>query len=93
MGNNRDAKRAALKERLIDAAEMVIAQNGLRGLKARDVTAQAGCALGALYNAVQDLDQLVLLVNSRSLARLGAALHDAVPKSAAPAPTMHARTH
>lgn len=78
MVTKREANRADLRKRLIDAAEARIGKQGLRGLKARDVTADAGCALGALYNAVEDLDQLVLLVNSRTLARLGDALADAV---------------
>jgi AcrR family transcriptional regulator len=67
-------RKADLRTRLVDAAEAEIAEKGLAGLKARDVTGRAGCALGALYNAVADLDELVLRVNSRTLARLGAAL-------------------
>lgn len=79
MSNNRDAKRAELKDRLLAAAEALIAQKGLAGLKAREVTAEAGCALGALYNAYQDLDMLVVHVNSRTLERLGEALRAADP--------------
>lgn len=90
MGNNRDAKRQNLRDRLVTSAEALIAENGLRGLKARDVTKDAGCALGALYNAVQDLDELVMLVNSRTLARLGLVLRDAVPIDATPQDTMQA---
>lgn len=75
MSNKTEEKRAELRERLIAAAEAQIRARGLAGLKAREVTAEAGCALGALYTAVQDLDTLVLHVNSRTLARLGAALH------------------
>ena len=63
-----------LRTRLIDAAEVEIAEKGLAGIKARDVTGRAGCALGAIYNAVADLDELVQRVNSRTLVRLGAAL-------------------
>ncbi|QIA24685.1 hypothetical protein [Mesorhizobium sp. AA22] len=43
-------------------------------MRARDITADAGCALGALYTAFADLDKLILHVNSATLARLGAAL-------------------
>ncbi|WP_330629308.1 TetR/AcrR family transcriptional regulator [Thioclava sp. FTW29] len=75
---NKDAKREDLKQRLITAAEDQIREHGLGGLKARAVTAQAGCALGALYNAVEDLDMLVLHVNSKTLARLGQELAQAV---------------
>ena len=67
-------RKTDLRTRLIDAAEAEIADKGLLGLKARHVTGRAGCALGALYNAVSDLDELVLRVNSRTLERLGAAL-------------------
>jgi AcrR family transcriptional regulator len=67
-------RKADLRTRLIEAAEAEIAEKGLLGLKARDVTQRAGCALGAIYNAVADLDELVMRVNSRTLERLGAAL-------------------
>lgn len=90
MENKRDAKRNDLRKRLIDAAEARILAQGLSGLKARDVTADAGCALGSLYNAVGDMVDLVILVNSRTLARLGQALRDSVPSDATPAETMQA---
>ena len=61
MANNREAKRDALRMRLIDVAEGEIAEHSLRGLKARSVTTKAGCALGGLYNAVTDLDGLIML--------------------------------
>jgi len=82
------SKREELRARLVGAAESEIAEKGLKGLKARDVTAKAGCALGALYNSVQDLDQLVILVNSRTLGRLGETLRAAVPVEASPVEVM-----
>lgn len=90
MPSVRETKRENLLKRLTDAAEARIASGGLADLKARDVTSDAGCALGALYTAVEDLDRLVLRVNSRTLARLGAALQQAVPKDAGPKETMAA---
>lgn len=90
MGPKITAKREDLRNRLIDAAEARIATQGIRGLKARDVTADAGCSLGALYNAVEDLDRLVILVNSRTLARLGDTLRAAVPEGATPTETLQA---
>ncbi|MDW4550611.1 TetR-like C-terminal domain-containing protein [Defluviimonas sp. D31] len=77
MGNKREARRTDLQNRLIAAAEAQIAETGLAGVKAREVTARAGCALGALYTAFDDVDMLVLHVNSRTLARLGEALKTA----------------
>jgi AcrR family transcriptional regulator len=64
------ARRRQLKEALIDAAERRIAAEGLRGLKARDLAAEVGCAVGAIYNVVNDLDDLVYAVNARTLEQL-----------------------
>lgn len=72
----RDRQRA----QLIEAAERAIAEKGLAGLKARELAREIGCSLGAIYNLVADMDELVLRVGSRTLARLDAAL------SAAPRP-------
>jgi AcrR family transcriptional regulator len=90
MATKTEKKREDLRKRLVDAAELAIAEGGLRGLKARDVTTKAGCALGALYNAVEDLDQLVMLVNSRTLASLGENLRMSVAQDATPTQAMQA---
>lgn len=82
MGNKAESRKDDLRSRLIDAAEALVAERGLSGLKARDVTTAAGCALGGLYTAFEDLDVLVLHVNARTLARLGAALRAAIPDAA-----------
>lgn len=67
-------RRATLRERLVDAAETTVASGGLHGLRAREIAAAAGCALGAIYNAFEDLDELILAVGSRTLAGLEAAI-------------------
>ena len=84
MQSKREANRADLRKRLIDTAEAQIAEHGLKALTARDVTTQAGCALGALYNAFEDLDRLILHVNSRTLARLGTSLAASYPTDTGP---------
>lgn len=68
------ARRTAQRDRLVDCAERRIAAEGLKGLRARDLAQEIGCAVGALYNLVADLDELVLLVASRTARDLGAAL-------------------
>lgn len=88
LGNNREERREDLRARLMAAVEDQIMQHGIAGLKARAVTAQAGCALGALYNAFDDLDMLVMHVNARTLARLGEALKAALPGQGATAEEM-----
>src|SRR6202030_3733699 len=52
------------------AAERTIETHGLGGLKARALAYKVGCAVGAIYNVVTDLDDLVIAVNSRTLAAL-----------------------
>jgi len=66
------ARRAALRETLIESAEARIARDGLSSLRARDLANDAGCALGAIYNVFGDLNELVLAVNARTFHRLGA---------------------
>lgn len=65
-------RRRDLRDRLTAIAEARIAAQGLAALRARDLAAEAGCALGAIYTAVGDLGELVLAVNARTFARLGA---------------------
>jgi AcrR family transcriptional regulator len=67
-------RRQKQRERLFAAAENMIAAKGLAGLKTRDLAQRIGVANGAVYNLVEDVDDLVLRVGSRTLARLDAAL-------------------
>jgi AcrR family transcriptional regulator len=67
-------RRAKLRQALIESAEQAIAAKGLAGLKTRDLASQIGCANGAVYNLVEDVDELILRVGSRTLRRLDAAL-------------------
>src|SRR6266849_4995241 len=63
-------RRQRLKDALISAAERTIETHGLGGLKARALAYRVGCAVGAIYNVVTDLDDLVIAVNSRTLVAL-----------------------
>jgi AcrR family transcriptional regulator len=80
------ARRDRQREQLIEAAERAIAEKGLAGLKARELAQEIGCALGAIYNLVRDMDELVLRVGSRTLARLDEALGRASEGALAAAP-------
>jgi AcrR family transcriptional regulator len=70
-------RRAKQREALVEAAERAIAAKGLAGLKTRDLAQEIGVANGAVYNLVADVDELVLMVGSRTLARLDTALSEA----------------
>jgi AcrR family transcriptional regulator len=67
-------RREKFRAALILAAEGTIAVKGLAGLKTRDLAREIGVANGAVYNLVEDVDELILKVGSRTLARLDAAL-------------------
>jgi AcrR family transcriptional regulator len=62
-------------------------------LRARDVTQDAGCALGGLYTAFRDLDELVLHVNSATLGMLEADLVTALQGVEDPARQLRILAH
>ncbi len=70
-------RRQVQLEALITAAEKRITKNGTQSLKARDLAADLGIALGGLYNIVKDMDTLLLLITARTQARLDAAATEA----------------
>ena len=55
-------------------AESLVRNEGFRALGMRRLAAAIGYAPNSIYNAVGDLDQVVLRVNARTLARLHVAL-------------------
>lgn len=71
------ARRQAQLDALIDSAEKRIASEGIDSLKARDLAADVGIALGGLYNLVEDMEMLYLRVAQRTMIRLDQALSDA----------------
>jgi AcrR family transcriptional regulator len=89
MTGKRAEKRDGLRQRLIEAAESRLAAGGLAELRARDITADAGCALGGLYNAFADLNMLILEVNARTLRRLDAQMTEALKSAQGPGEAMH----
>jgi len=62
--------RQELREALVAAATRFIAENGYAALRARDLAAEVGCAVGSIYNAFPDIDALILAVKARTLDRL-----------------------
>jgi len=78
-------RREKLREALIVAAERNIAVGGLAGLKTRELAREIGCANGAVYNLVADMDELILRVGSRTLERLDVSLTEAESKEPASA--------
>src|SRR4030081_2404413 len=82
-------RRKKLRKSLILAAERSISAGGLPALKTRELAREIGCANGAVYNLVEDMDELILRGGSRPRARLDAALSAAESEGpASPAETL-----
>lgn len=90
MVGKREAKREELKSGLIKAATGIMETQGVLALNARNVTSIAGCALGSLYTAFEDLDDLIVHVNSQTLHALGEALQNEVAGLAEPVAVLKA---
>lgn len=61
------SRHEALQAALVDAAEKVIAAEGLGALRARTLAEVVGCSVGAIYTIFPDLSGVVLAVNGRTL--------------------------
>lgn len=86
MAGKVEARKAVLREKLVDLAETQIEAEGLASLRARELAKQAGCAVGAIYTHFEDLQALTLEVNGRTFARLGKAVGGVVADTVGQAP-------
>jgi AcrR family transcriptional regulator len=59
-----------LPELVIDAAERLAAEDGLRGIVMRRIAVEVGVVPGSIYKFLGDLDEIVLRLNARTLSRL-----------------------
>src|ERR1700736_6700803 len=88
-------RRRELQVALIHAAERAISTRGLDALRARDLAAEVGCAVGAIYNVFPNLDALVFEVNARTLRAFEAFLAEApsTPPRSGENPSVAALVH
>lgn len=78
-GNQTIERRHKLRLELIDAGEEILNRQGLNALTARSVATAVGCSVGAIYNVFEDIDGLIVAVNSRTLAKLDQKISGFVP--------------
>ncbi len=69
-GSKTTERRHKLRLELIDAAEDLLRAEGLAAVAARALAERAGCSVGAIYNVFEDIDEVIVSVNSRTLTRL-----------------------
>ncbi len=81
-GTKTTERRHKLRLELIDAGETILATRGLNALTARAVASAVGCSVGAIYNVFDDIDGLIIAVNSRTLAKLDQKISRFVPGGA-----------
>ena len=67
MARRNEHSREELHRMALDAAERIVAAEGYKGLSARKVAAAIDYTVGTLYLVFENLDDLVLQVNGRTL--------------------------
>lgn len=72
MSEKTEQRKAALRDLLTESAETRIERDGLGALRARDLAADAGCSVGAIYTVFDDLNAIAMAVNGRTFRKLGA---------------------
>ncbi|HEC06339.1 MAG TPA: TetR/AcrR family transcriptional regulator [Thiolapillus brandeum] len=70
MARRNDHSRDEIKEMALAAAEKIISTEGAKGMSARKVAAAIGYTVGTLYLVFDNLDDLILHINARTLDRL-----------------------
>jgi AcrR family transcriptional regulator len=72
MARRSDHSREELREMALAAAEKIVVEQGYEGLSARKVAAAIGYTVGTLYLVFENIDDLILNINARTLDRLHA---------------------
>ncbi len=88
MARRSDHTREELKEMAINAAEQLIAREGLAGMSARKVATEMGYTAGTLYLIFQNLDALIVEVNTRALRQLELGIEQAIAGETQPVSTI-----
>lgn len=72
MARRSDHSREEIREMALAAAEKIVSEHGYKGFSARKVASAIGYTVGTLYLVFDNLDDLILQVNGRTLDRLHA---------------------
>ena len=70
MARRSDHSREEIHEMALSAAEKIVSEQGQAGLSARKVAGAIGYTVGTLYLVFENLDDLTLQINGRTLDRL-----------------------
>ena len=81
MARRSDHSREEIREMALSAAEQIVVEQGYKGLSARKIATAIGYTVGTLYLVFQNLDDLVLHINARTLDRLHARMTQSLANS------------
>ena len=81
MGRRSDHSRDELASLVVQAATSIVAADGKTSVTMRGVAAAIGYTAGSIYNAVGDIDAVLLRVGAATLERLGEDLEGALEAS------------
>jgi AcrR family transcriptional regulator len=81
MARRSDHSREEIRRMALEAAEGIVAEHGLEGLSARKVATAIGYTVGTLYLVFENIDDLILQVNARTLDRLYARMAETRARS------------
>jgi len=81
MARRSDHSREELREMTLTAAENIVVEQGYEGLSARKVATAIGYTVGTLYLVFENLDDLILHINARTLDRLHARMSESQANS------------
>ena len=70
MARRSDHSREEIREMALVAAEQIVVDKGFEGLSARKVASVIGYTVGTLYLVFDNIDDLILQINARTLDRL-----------------------
>jgi AcrR family transcriptional regulator len=80
MGRRSDHSREELAGLVIAAARAITVKDGWRAVTMRRIGAEIGYAAGSIYNAVGDIDAVLLRVSASTLEELALALESAITR-------------
>ena len=72
MARRSDHSREEIREMALAAAEQIVVEQGYAGFSARKVATAIGYTVGTLYLVFENIDDLILHINARTLDRLHA---------------------
>ncbi len=75
-----DHSREEIREMALSAAEKIVFEQGYEKLSARKVATAIGYTVGTLYLVFENIDDLILNINARTLDRLHAQMTESPPK-------------